>query len=318
VGEGFGASTVRVQLIDIANPTNPRIIGTAIVPFASGNVPGGNPPIGPPSASAISSVAFVTDSVIAVAGPNQLQISLVNFSNPVHPEVTNFSATQLAGPPAMDAKNGKLAAGDGNGSHVNLFAGLQLLASFQTDLFPVSQVAMSDAFILATSAEDARVVCIPLAGGNIQPLEPGLGLGLIPNLEDTVGVCGGFESTLLRLIDLSVDPPVVIGAKANVEFPMVTSIGISVFGAPGARGGPIGTGGGGRSAGGGGISGAPGGVPTYVGGGGSNLTRPVGLRAIIVAAGLKPERGLRIIRPAIVSVFEFAVKSFEEIVHYTE
>ncbi len=38
----------------------------------------------------------------------------------------------------------------------------------------------------------------------------------------------------------------------------------------------------------------------------------------MVAAGLKPERGLRIVRPLIVSVSDFAVKSFEEIVHYTE
>ena len=213
VGESFGAGTVRVQLIDIANPTNPRIIGTAIVPFASGNVPGGNPPIGPPSAAAISAVAFMTDTVVAVAGPNQLQISLINFSNPVHPEVINFSATQLAGAPAIDAKNGKLAAGDGNGSHVNLFAGgPTLLASFNSQLFPVSQVAMSDSFILATSTEDALLACIPLAGGNQQSINPGLGLGLIPNIEDTLGVCGGLESTLVKLIDLSVDPPVVLGS----------------------------------------------------------------------------------------------------------
>ncbi len=72
VGELFGASTVRVLLVDIATPANARIIGTAIVPFASG----GSPSSGPPSAAAISSVAFLTDSTVVVAGPNQLQISL--------------------------------------------------------------------------------------------------------------------------------------------------------------------------------------------------------------------------------------------------
>ncbi len=179
---------------------------------------------------------------------------------------------------------------------------------------------MSDSFILATSAQDAIVATIPLIGGEVQTVLTGLGVGLVPAVEDLLGVCGANNSPFLKLIDLSVDPPVLLGAPANAESAFVTTIGISVFASPGTPGGSGGGGAGGRGAGGaggGGSSDRPGAVPTHVGGG-DNLTRPVGLRAIIVAAGLKPERGLRIIRPAIVSVFEFAVRSFEEIVHYTE
>lgn len=191
-GELFGAGTVRVLLIDFSSPTNPRILGTAIVPFASGGSPGS----GPPQASAISSIAFLSDSVVVVAGPNQLQVSLVDFSNPANPQVTNFSNTHLSGPPAIDAKNGKFAAGDGNGSHVNLFdAGLNLLSSFSTQLLPVSQVALSESFILATSSEDALAVCIPVDGSPVQSVKPLLGLGLLPAVDGNMGVCGATEST---------------------------------------------------------------------------------------------------------------------------
>ncbi len=315
-GELFGASTVRVLLVDITAPANARIIGTAIAPFASGGSPGS----GPPSAAAISSVAFLSDSIVVVSGPNQLQITLVDFADPMNPLVTNFSNTNLAGPPAIDAKNGKFSAGDGDGSNVKLFAtGLNQLASFRTGLFPVSQVAMSDSFILATSAEDEIVATIPLTGGEVQSVLTGLGVGLVPAVEDKLGVCGANNSPFLKLIDLSVDPPVLLGAPANAESAFITSIGISVFGAAGTGGGSSGGGAGGTSGGGGhgGSGGHPGIVPVGSGGG-NHLGRPFGLRAIMVAAGLKPERGLRIVRPLIVSVSDFAVKSFEEIVHYTE
>ena len=53
-------------------------------------------------------------------------------------------------------------------------------------------------------------------------------------------------------------------------------------------------------------------------GGGNLLTRPFGLRIIMTSVGLKPALGLRIIRPKIDSVAEFAIRAYELIVHYTE
>jgi hypothetical protein len=317
-GELFGASTVRVILVDISAPGTPAIIGTAIVPFASGAGSGPpNPSPGPPAAAAISSVAFLSDTVVAVSGPNQLQVTLVDFADPARPQVTNFSRTNLAGPPAIDAKNGRFAAGDGNGSKVNLFdAQGNALDSFTTPLFPVSQVAMSPSFILATSAEDALVACIPLDGRPVTSLVAGLGLGLVPNIDGELGVCGGNESTFLQLIDLSVDPPVLLGARANAMFPMVTTVGVSAFGAAGGGG----QGGGGGAQGGQGGHGGHGGHPGVVppGGQGDHLARPFSLRPIMISVHLAPARGLRIVRPRVTSVFQFCVQAFEGITRYTE
>lgn len=117
---------------------------------------------------------------------------------------------------------------------------------------------------------------------------------------------GDRKHTFLKLIDLSANPPAVVGATANAQFALVTTIGISLFGTTGHGGG--GTQGGGVHGG---------GVPAG-GGSGNLLTRPFGLRAIMISVGLKPERGLRIIRPVFVSVNDFAVRAFEEITRFTE
>jgi hypothetical protein len=305
VGELFSASTARVLLIEFSSPANPRILGSAAVPFASG----GSPPQGPPQAAAISSVAFLSEHVVLVSGPNQLQISLIDFSVPANPQLTNFSPTRLIGPPAIDAKNEKFAVGDSNGSHVKLFdAGLNPLADFATKLFPVSQVALSDSFILATSSEDALVSCIPLDGRPVQSVNAGLGLGLFAAVDGTMGVCGATNNTFLRLIDLNPNPPTLFGPPANAQLSSLTTLGLSSSDSPGRGGGGGGQGQGGNA----------GGVIPAGGGGGDFLTRPFGCRAIMISNGLKPEKGMRMIRPAVVSVAEFVVDMFEGIIRFRQ
>ena len=144
----------------------------------------------------------------------------------------------------------------------------------------------------------------------MQSIDCGLGLGFVPNIDGSIGACGAMNSTFRQLVDLSTVPPALLGAVANVEFEMVTTIGISVTDQPGHCGGGGGTSGGGSGGRGGGIP--PG------GGGGTHLARPFGVRAIMVAAGLVPVRGMHIVRPAISSVSDFAIRSFESITRYTE
>ena len=297
-GELFSANLARVMLLDFSSPANPVLRAIALTPFASG----GSPASGSPQVAAISSVVFLSDSLVLVAGPNQLQISRIDFGDPSNPTVTNLSQTHLGGPPAIDATPAQIAAGDGSGPHVNLFDSVSftLLRSFNSRLLPVTSVAISESFVLAGSSDDAILSCIPLDGSPVQTVQANLGLGLVTALDGNVGACGGANSTFIQLVDLAVSPPALLGVRANVQFEAVTTLGISTFGSS-----PPGSGGAGSQSG----SGGPGQGGSVVPPQGHPPIRPLSLRRFMESQHLDPARGLRVIRPHVTSVAEFILFS---------
>ena len=316
-GELFNNIKARVMLIDFSLPASPRILGISPTPFVT--VHG--------TAVAISNVVFLSETLIAVAGASDPQIAIIDFSDPNNPQLSNFTQTQLIGSPAIDARNGKIAAGDGNGSRVNLFDANSrtLLRAFPSNLFPVNSVALSDNFIFAGSNQDPVASCIPLDGSAINIAQVGLGVGLITALDGTIGVCGANNNTFIKLVDVSAHPPAILGS-ANVQFGFVTSIAISSFDVSGGGGGG-GTSGGGTQQGQGSQGGASGGitggghsgvVPPGFSGFGDHIDRPFCVRAIMVAFHLPPEKGFRHIQPEVGCIGDFIKKLFQGEIHASE
>ena len=130
VGEQNGS---RIQLLDFSVPSNPRILGTA------NGVLGG-----------FSSLAFLRNNVIVGSSPNDFRVVIVDFSNPLNPQV-NFFNPRLSGSPTLDADSNRIAVGDSGGTNVKLFDGLTLnvLDTRSSNLQSVDSISLSGQFVLA-------------------------------------------------------------------------------------------------------------------------------------------------------------------------
>jgi hypothetical protein len=240
------------------------------------------------------------------SGSSEPEILRIDFADPANPVLTNLTQTMLAGAPAIDFSTGNIAAGDGDGSHVNVFrsADFTLLTSFTSKLFPVTSVAMSETFVLAGSSQDVVVSCIPLDGSPVQTVQANLGIGLVTAISGSVGACGGLDSPFVVLVDLGANPPSLLGAPADAQFEAMNSVGISTFGSLAAPG-----------AGGSGTVGGSGGNPGQGGTGAGVIlpqphfsVRPLSLRTFMESQKLDPAAGLRVIRPLVTSITEFMLE----------
>src|ERR1700674_522393 len=160
VGEFVNSFQARVKLIDFSTPTAPVILGSAPTPLVSVTV-------GMDGSAAISSVAFLNDNVVLVAGPSDAIVVQIDFTIPTSPVVTTFNPVLSGGLSIdVDADANRLAVGDNNATTLKLFDATTkaLLGTANTTLGGVDSVALKNPRVLAGGPNDFNAVRVVFPG----------------------------------------------------------------------------------------------------------------------------------------------------------
>ena len=191
----FGA---RVALID-ASASAPMVVSTATTPFIGNTVPKG-------SLAALTSMAFLSDTLVVATSPTSGQICLIDFAHRASPVVT-LKTTRFAGIGSADADADaqRIAAGDGTGELIVLYdAGAATeLGAVNSGLGGIGSLSLAMPRGIAGSPNSPKVALIDFATFRATAFDAQLGGGASAVIKGTFialgSITGPFGSSLGRI-----------------------------------------------------------------------------------------------------------------------
>jgi hypothetical protein len=213
IGEYVNDFQARVKLLDFSNPMAPTLVGTAATVLTNITVPHPDDPAD--TSAAIASLAFLDDFNVVVSGPSDPVAIKINFG--VTPPGQTTLNPMIPGGLTTDADAGahRIAIGDNNGTQVKLFDASTnaLLGTANTTLGGVGSLALNMPRAFAGSPNDSIVARVDFSGASpvVTTFDGALAGGVTVAIEGTRGAGGAILGTNVKLYDLSVNPPVVLG-----------------------------------------------------------------------------------------------------------
>lgn len=228
VGEYVNDFQARVKLLDFSNPLAPTLIGTAATPLTNVTVPHPEDPAD--TSAAVGSLAFLDDFNVVVSGPSDTVAIKINFG--VTPPGQTTLNPMIPGGLTTDADGDahRIAVGDNNGTMLKLFDANTnaLLGTANTTLGGVGSVALNMPRAFAGSPNEFIVARVDFGGASpvVTTFNGALAGGVTVAIEGTRGAGGAILGTSVKLYDLAVTPPTVLGT-ANSGLASISTLAMS-------------------------------------------------------------------------------------------
>ncbi|OAF05845.1 hypothetical protein AYJ54_02895 [Bradyrhizobium centrolobii] len=231
VGELSSPSGGRVALIDASGAT-PSVVSEATTPLIGVTIQKDDMLMG---LGAVTSVAFLSDTLVIAAGPTSGQIILIDFSNRASPVVTPINTTFASiGSADADSNAQRIVAGDGFGSQFGLFDSGASVLSTQTAtlLAGITSVSVSMPLAIAGSTNTEDVALIDFSAPNVTQFFAGLtGGGATAKIKGKFialgSLAGPFGPSLGRLQFFDAASTAMPLGHADVNLASISTVGIA-------------------------------------------------------------------------------------------